>query len=229
MTVLEFAVDLPCKVAICARKWSLQSLEYVSLLGVYPEAAHCWAQTTLRSCETLAFLGFHSKPWFANFGGFRRVWSLNITNKLQWNQRFLKSIGCCLLWRGKKPPKSFSCVQVGFGLSVLGCLVFAVKQLSGMRWDPARQFLPFEGIQPHCSSSAAAPTQLSRSNSSNLSTAFCTTSLSIFCCLSLAQQGKRSTLTLENTDNSKEKITWNCRLARIFYFATFVFPLSLLL
>lgn len=39
MTVLEFAVDLPCKVAICARKWSSRSLERVSLLGVYPGAA----------------------------------------------------------------------------------------------------------------------------------------------------------------------------------------------
>lgn len=81
-------------------------------------------------------------------------------NMLQNLKIFFKSIGSCLLWRGKKPPKSFSCVQVGFGLSVLGCLVFAVKQLSGMRWDPARQFLPFEGIQPQLQlpPSRASPT-----------------------------------------------------------------------
>lgn len=85
-------------------------------------------------------------------------------NMLQQNQTFLKSIASCLLWHGKKPPKSFPCVQVGFGLSILGCLVLAVKQLPGMRWDPARQFLPFEGIQPHlqllsCSSHPAEPVQ----------------------------------------------------------------------
>lgn len=231
MTVLEFAVDLPCKVAICARKWSSQSLEYVSLLGVYPEAAHCWAQTTLRSCEGL---GFHSKPWFANFGGFRRVWALNTSNRytqsvaaepsilkknwklsaLAWEET-TKRLSPCPGWLWIISPRvSGVCCEAAVRDEVGSCqTILALWGNSASPAAPQLQLppswaIPKVPICPQCF--VQLPSQY----------------------FVVSPWHSRENVLLSHwktLTNAKQKITWNCRLARIFYFATFVFPLSLLL
>lgn len=234
MTVLEFAVDLPCKVAICARKWSSQSLEYVSLLGVYPEAAHCWAQTTLRSWEGLAFLGFHSKPWFANFGGFRRVWALNTNNRytqyvaaepnifkkhcklsaLAWEET-TKKLSLCPGWFWIISPRvSCACCEAAARDEVGSCQT--ISALWGNSASPAapQLQLPPTWASPKVPNCPQCFVQLH----------------SQYFAVSPWHSGENIPLSHRKTlTNSKQKITWNCRLARISSFATFVFPLSLLL